>query len=373
MKKSIRAVLTLCVALSALTLAGSAGAAYSSAKLAVASLNPSASSGAVRIGAVVANSDDPTARVAIYIPNGYGLTSAAAGAKLGTVTATAAAADLGGAILPLTGELDAVDPNSLSASTKAGIALCLNGGTASQTWDLHLTAAGQTLDVPMLVVPAVPAEAASGYQAKLLVCLPPPDVPTGTPGRAQFGAKLLSATFGVSAITQPATAGDYKWTSVFTPYNPGVGTVNAAGTVETQSIQHVPTKLKLTYTKKRVVLIRNHVRKVGTLVRFSSAVTEGTTPAAATVVTKAGSKKVGGAKGSFIFIGKSVTLTASADLHKGAAVPTGAAAANGDLYYADLGAAACTKTAIFGGAPCVAATVGRSTPRASARVTGYTR
>src|SRR5439155_19040665 len=84
------------------TLAGSAGAAYSSAKLAVASLNPSASSGAVRIGAVVANSDDPTARVAIYIPNGYGLTSAAAGAKLGTVTATAAAADLAGAILPLT-------------------------------------------------------------------------------------------------------------------------------------------------------------------------------------------------------------------------------------------------------------------------------
>jgi len=366
-------VLTLCVALSALTLAGSAGAAYSSAKLAVASLNPSASSGAVRIGAVVANSDDPTARVAIYIPNGYGLTSAAAGAKLGTVTATAAAADLGGAILPLTGELDAVDPNSLSASTKAGIALCLNGATAAQTWDLHLTAAGQTLDVPMLVVPAVPAEAASGYQAKLLVCLPPPDVPTGTPGRAQFGAKLLSATFGVSAITQPTTAGDYKWTSVFTPYNPGVGTVNAAGTVETQSVQHIPTTLKLTYTKKRVVLIRNHVKKVGTLVRFSSAVTEGSSPAAATVVTRLGTKKVGGAKGSFIFIGKPATLTATADLHKGTPVPTGAAPTNGDLYYADLGASACTKTPIFGGAPCVAATVGRSTPKATVKIKGFTR
>jgi hypothetical protein len=373
MTKSIRAVLASCVALLALSVAGSADAAYTSARLAVASANPAATTGAVRIGAVVANSDDPTARVAIYIPNGYGLTAAAAGTKLGTVTATAAAADLGGAILPLTGELDAVDPSSLTAAQKAGVAACLNGATAAQTWVLHLTAAGQTLDVPMLVVTAVPAEAASGFQAKLLVCLPPPDVPAGTPGRAQFGAKLLSATFTASAITQPSGAGDYRWTSVLTPYNPGVGTVNAAGTVETQSIQHIPTKLALKYTKKRVVLVRGGKRRVGTLVRFTSAVTEGTAPATAAVVTKAGTRKVGGAKGSFIFAGKSVTLTSTAELHKGTAVPTGAAASNGDLYYADLGATACTKTAIFGGAPCVAATVARATPRASVRIAGYTR
>jgi hypothetical protein len=372
-KKLIRVVLAAGVAVTALSLAGSAIASYTTAKLVVASANPASTTGAVRIGAVVANSDDPTARVAIYIPNGYALGAPAAGTKLGDVTATAAAADLGGAILPLTGELDAVDPNSLPAASKQGISLCLAGATASQTWVLHLTAAGQTLDVPMLVVPAVPAEAASGYQAKLLVCLPPPDVPTGTPGRAQFGAKLLSATFTSSAITQPTAPGDYRWTSVFTPYNPGVGTVNAAGTVETQSIQHIPTKLALTYTKKRVVLVRNGKRTVGTLVKFSSAVTEGTTPAAAAVVTKAGTKKVGGAKGSFIFSGKSVTLTSTADLHKGTAVPTGAAPANTDLFYADLGGSACTKTAIFGGVGCVAATVGRSTPKASARIKGYTR
>jgi hypothetical protein len=158
-----------------------------------------------------------------------------------------------------------------------------------------------------------------------------------------------------------------------TPYNPGVGTVNAAGTVETQSIQHIPTKLALKYTKKRVVLVRGGKRRVGTLVRFTSAVTEGTAPATAAVVTKAGTRKVGGAKGSFIFAGKSVTLTSTAELHKGTAVPTGAAASNGDLYYADLGATACTKTAIFGGAPCVAATVARATPRASVRIAGYTR
>ena len=44
----------------------------------------------------------------IYIPTGYQIGTPAAGTKLGDVTATAAAADLGGAILPLTGELQAV-------------------------------------------------------------------------------------------------------------------------------------------------------------------------------------------------------------------------------------------------------------------------
>lgn len=370
MRNTISVAVAACAALAALALAGTALAAYTSPKLAA-----SVQGGGMRIGAVVANTDDPTARAAIYIPNGYTLSAPAAGAKLGTVTATAAAADLGGAILPLTGELDAVDPNTLTAAQKQGIAICLNGATASQTWVLHLTAAGQTLDVPMLVVPAVAQEAAVGYQAKLLVCLPPPDVPSGTPGRAQFGAKLLSATFGVSAITAPTTAGDSRWTAVFTPYNPGVGTVNAAGTVETQSIVHVPTKLTLKYAKTRVVTSKlvkgKRVKIVSTRVSFSSSATEAGQPAVGPITTTAGGKRVGGAKGSFTFKGAAVTLTATADLHKGTAVPTGAAPSNADLFYTDLGAGSCTKTPIFGGVPCVAATVARATPKASVRITGY--
>lgn len=378
MRKSTRAAVLACAAVSMLALASSALAAYTSPKLVVASLTPQAagSGGPVRIGAVVNNSDDPTARVAIYVPTGYTITTAAAGTKLGDVTATAAAADLGGAILPLTGELDAVDPNALTAAQKAGISLCLAGATASQTWVLHLTAAGQTLDVPLLVVPTAGPETSVG-QAKLLVCLPPPDVPVGTPGRAQFGAKLLTATFGVSAITQPAAAGDFTWTSLFTPYNPGNGTVNAAGSVETQAIKHIPTQVKLTYTKKKVTTFKKvkgkRVKSVSTKVSFSSSATESGKPATGTITTTAAGKKVGGAKGSFTFKGKSVTLTATADLHKGAAVPTGAAPTDTDLFYTDLGAAACTKSAIFGGLPCVAATVARSTPKASTRVVGYTK
>ncbi|MBA3844469.1 MAG: hypothetical protein H0X39_17940 [Actinobacteria bacterium] len=373
MKKSIRMALFACAVLSTLAFAGSALAAYTTPKLVVSSLTPQAtgSGGAVRIGAVVANTDDPTARVTIYVPTGYQLGTPAVGTKLGDVTATAAAADLGGAILPLTGELQAVAPNAAGA-TQCGVA-------ASQFWNLHLTAAGQTLDIPLYVAATSAAEQASGYQTKLVVCLPPPDVPVGTPGRAQFGAKLLSASFGVSAITQPIATGDYRWSSLFTPYNPGKGTANPAGTVETQSIRHIPTQLALnykrakvtTYTTKKVKGKRVRVKHVRTRVTFSSALTENGTAASGAITTVAAGKKVGAAKGSFIFTGKSVTVTATGVLHHDASVPTGQTAAASDLFYGDLGAAACTKSTAFGGLPCVDATVGSSAPHASVRIAGY--
>src|SRR3954452_1720269 len=179
MRKSIRAALLACAALSSLAFASSAFAAYTSPKLVVASLTPQAagSGGPVRVGVTVANTDDPTAKLQIYTPAGYKIATPPAGTKLGDVTAPAAAADLGGAILPLTGELQSV------AANPAGAAQC--GVAAAQYWNLHLTAAGQILDVPMYVVTASAGEQTAGYQAKLVVCLPPPDIPPGTPGRAQ--------------------------------------------------------------------------------------------------------------------------------------------------------------------------------------------
>jgi hypothetical protein len=363
-----------CAVFSTLAFASSAFASYAP-KLVVASLTPqTAGAGPVRIGAVVANADDPTARVQIYVPAGYQIGTPTAGTTLGNVTATAAAADLGGAILPLTGTLQAVAPNP------TGAAQC--GVSAAQYWNLQLSAAGQTLNIPLYVVTASAAETAAGYQAKLVVCLPPPDVPSGTPGRAQFGAKLLSASFGVSAITQPATAGDYRWSSLFTPYNPGKGTVNAAGTVETQALQHNPTELKLTVTKKKLTSYKTvtrsgkrvRVKVIRTRVTFSSAVTEnGQVASSATITTTAGGKKVGGAAGSFILTARSATVTATAAVNQASSVPTGQTAAPADLFYADLGAAGCTSSAALGGLPCVDATAGGSTLKSSVVVRKYLR
>src|SRR3954447_1668586 len=184
MRRTIRVATFVCAAVASLAFAGSAFAAFAP-RLVVSSASPQAAGGGgpTRIGVVVNNTDDPTAKVSIYIPTGYQVATAAAG-KLGDVTATAAAADLGGAVLPLTGELDAIAP---TAATTAAAAQC--GVSPSQTWNLALTAAERSRDTPVFVVAGATPEVAAGYQTKLVVCLPPPDVPVGTPGRATFGAK----------------------------------------------------------------------------------------------------------------------------------------------------------------------------------------
>jgi hypothetical protein len=378
MRRTIGLAVFAVAALSALGFASTAFASFAP-KLIVSSTP----TGTARIGVVVANTDDPTFRALFYIPNGYQIATPAAGSNLGAVTATASAADLGGAILPLTGSLLAVDPNTLTASQKATAAACLQGAAQSQTWDLRLTAAGQTLDVPLFVLPVSAPEAASGFQAKLQVCLPPPDVPSSNPNRATFGAKLLSATFTASAITKPAATGDYRWTSLWTPYTPAIGVPNAAGSVETQSIVHIPTQVSQTITKKKLTTYRTvrrngkrvRIKVIRTQVKFSATVdANGAAPTSVSITTTAAGKKVGGASGSFILAaGKSATVTSTALVNHDASVPTGQTATAADLFYSDLGAVACTKSAIFGGLPCVDATVGGDTIKASTVVVGYRR
>src|SRR5207302_1917715 len=95
-------------------------------------------------------------------------------------------------------------------------------------------------------------DATSGPEAsvgsyKLQVCLPPPDVPAGTPGRSAFGAKLFHAKLTLTNVfTTPSTPNIYWWRAVFTPYTPGAGTPNAAGTVEARSAALVPITVTLT-------------------------------------------------------------------------------------------------------------------------------
>ncbi len=360
----LRVVVVACTTLASLAFAGSALAAFSP-KLVV-----SGAAGSTRVGVVVGSSDDPTAQVAIYVPTTYRIGTPAPGTKLGNVTATAAAGDLGGIVLPLTGELDAVAP---TPATNAIAAAC--GASPSQTWDLHLTAQGQQLHIPLFVVATSAAEAAAGYSVKLDVCLPPPS-------QSPFGTKLLSATFTSSAILEPAAAGDLRWTSLWTPYNPGKDTPNVAGSVEVQSLRHVPVRLRTTvtrrklmsYTTRRIKGKRQRVTVVRTRVRFASRVTEnGNAASSAAITTRAAGTKVGGASGSFVLArGKSATVTATAILDSDSGpVPTGQPPTPGDLLFHDLGASGCVASAIFQGAPCSDATVGGQTVRSATRVTSY--
>jgi hypothetical protein len=352
MRATIRVAVLSAVLLAALAFAGSAFASFAP-KLTVKAAAPGTS-----VTVNVGNNDAPTAKVSIYVPAGYTLNPPALGAKLGDVVATASAADLGGAVLPLTGELDAISQSSLTATQQQQEANCLAGATPAAIWDLHLTAAGQTLDIPMFVLQTAGVEQTVGL-LKLVVCLPPPDVPASNPNRATFGAKLLSATFTTSALTAPTNTGTYRWTSLWTPYTPGAGTPNAAGSVETQSVVYVPTTASIKVTKKKLVSykrIRGKRHKiVKTLVKWSASATQGgqAVTTAVFVTTKNG-VRIGGSSGSFVLLKGSVTLATTATIPD-----------------QDLGAAGCVASPLFGGLPCIDATVGGTTAKATTKVTAY--
>jgi hypothetical protein len=207
--------------LAALIAVPSAIAAYTSAKLEVTQ-----TSAATTVKASLSPDDDPTASVRIFAPTGTQLTtSQAPGTVVGSVNALVKALDLGGADLPLAGQIVVAAPGQVSAAIQAA---CAGTATPLATWVLALTAAGQTLAVPAFLVPTSGAQAALG-PAYIQVCIGPPDVPAGTPGRATFGAKLYSVTASFTGVFGTVPAG--AWVAFWTPYTPGAGRPNVAGTV----------------------------------------------------------------------------------------------------------------------------------------------
>jgi hypothetical protein len=127
-------------------------------------------------------------------------------------------------------------------------------------WILALSVAGQSINLPVHVDQTAGPEAALGTY-KLVVCLAPSDVPQGTPGRSPNGAQLLEAVFTTNNIfTVPAGAG--VWKTITTPYTPGTGAPNVAGTVETRSVVSAGTvsiSKKITSVKKRLLRITGKV------------------------------------------------------------------------------------------------------------------
>ena len=213
------AVLAL-AALAALALAAVATAAYTTPRLTVTYLPGNVT----RIVASSSNADDATARAAIVIPNGSTLTSAAAGTKVGTAQAQVSALALGGALLPLSGDIIVAPPGAVAPATQAA---CTQGATPQLTLLLVLQAAGQTINLPAYVMPTSGAAQALGT-AQLVFCLPPPDIPVAQ-GGATFGAKFLSADLTLTGVIGPVAQG--AWVAFWTPWQPGTGQINAAGTV----------------------------------------------------------------------------------------------------------------------------------------------
>jgi hypothetical protein len=232
-----------------------AGNALATQKLEV-SQNSSPASVTIKVSQ--AQTDPQPAKIVIYVPAGYTPTlGQAVNTVIGTTTGNILARDLGNIPVPLSG--DVIVDNPANYLTNA-----CSPGTHAAVWLLRLSVLGQTIALPVYVDPTSGTETALGV-AKLQVCLGPADVPQGTPGRSPNGAQLLDATFTVNGALAPP-AGSARWIAFTTPYTPGTGVPNAAGTVETRSFVgpgSVSLTAKVTSKKKKRVTVSGVVSQSG--------------------------------------------------------------------------------------------------------------
>ena len=344
MRKRIRLGVGTVVALAALAFASQAFAAYTP-KLVV-----QMGTAGTTIHLTIPSTDDPTARLTFFVPAGTGVNlGATAGSTIGTLDAKAAAGALGGATLPLTGTVQAraADGTYLSSGVAVPLAkaatACTTTAVHGAFWVLVLSAAGQTLEVPLFVDPVTSGPLAAVVAATLSLCLPPSDIPEAL-GGAAFGAKVFEASFTVKGVFSPTT-GTNLWRLTGTPYNPGKGTPNAPATVETQSyvetgsvalgtIKRVLTKLAATFTAA------GKVTSSGTGAAAAVTISKGST---ATKVTTFARPAVSGA-GAF---------SAKFAVRRGAKLQRVYVRATATAPARDLDASACKATF---GIPCIGAT-----------------
>jgi hypothetical protein len=339
MGRNVRFGLLACAGLSTLALAATASAE----KLGVSS---TAVSGVVIHFSQPSGSPAP-AKVTIYPNPSYATGtqvqnfSQAPGTTIGTVSAKAIAGALGGATLPLTGSLivkgagDTYLSNGSPVPLATAAAACTGTATHTAFWVAQLTAAGQTLEVPIFVdaipltsgtdatgAPVPNPEAAAG-SAKINFCLPSPDVPP--PAGAAFGAHLFDAVLAIKGVWSGGS-NEYRWRAVVIPYTAGTATADPTKAVEIQGLE------------RRVGSVAASAKYSGLRAKVTGVVTEaGTAVAGAKVLIQGGRKAV------------RVTSNATGDFS--ATVPLRRRLAplkvTATVAERDLGAGACSLTPLF--------------------------
>ena len=197
----------------ALALAAPALAAFTP-RLDVSVPNGLNASGQVKIHTAVGPTDDTTARLVIYSPVRFTVNGGAVGSVIGTADARVRAGDLGGAIVPVPGDIEVRAPTGTALVSGVPVPLaqlattCTGTTTHTAYWVFKLTAAGNALELAAFFDLTTGAEQALGT-SKITFCLPPDDVPAGTPGRSPLGIKLVDSvlTFNRGVFTNPGDCG----------------------------------------------------------------------------------------------------------------------------------------------------------------------
>lgn len=248
MSRSIRLTVLGCAAALALAVTAIAAASYTpSMGIFQATYKPNGA-GTVTIVVAQEKADDPTAQIAIYAPLGYKATlTQAPGTQIGQVIADVQVLDLGPNVIPLTGPVKTDTPGNWVAQATA----CTGVPTHEAVWTLNAALPGQPPNViPVFVDHTTGAEAAFS-SLKMTVCFRDPTLPANDPRRSPNGTKFLDAAFSVKgAFTNSSSAGNQLWRSLFTPYTPGTGAPNKAGTREAQGVVPMPYRISIKRIRK---------------------------------------------------------------------------------------------------------------------------
>jgi hypothetical protein len=251
MRTSIRLLVVLCVSVAALMSANAAWAVYEP-NLRVATISNSLNTpSTLVVGIAQTPSDDATAKLDIFVPEGFNeQLTATPGTTIGAVSGAVIARNLGNAEIEFQGVVRADNP-----------ATYLNNPCTRQptphgaVWVLEVTIAGTPFRVPIYVdnVTTIP-----GVSARMQVCLAGP---VGTPN----GTQVLRAAFAVQGVFQnPPTRGVYTFSGLFTPYVAGSATPNPVGTVESRAIVPLPVSVTLrTQRRGRRVIVSGRINIPG--------------------------------------------------------------------------------------------------------------
>jgi hypothetical protein len=126
---------------------------------------------------------------------------------------------------------------------------CDNTGHAA-VWSMQVAVKDASpLTIPIFVDRTTGTETAFGSY-KLVICLRSPDLAPSEANRSTGGTKIDRFVLTLGGFTVPTARGNYRWHSLWTPYGPGSGNVNAPGTVEAQSIVQIPAGLLSLGAKK---------------------------------------------------------------------------------------------------------------------------
>lgn len=241
MRKSFRLALLVCASFVALAFAGQALATYKPSLTIEQTSYKLGAPFTADLFIVASQNDDPSAKLTIFSPVGYGVDlSKAPGTKVGSAVAIATIAALGGARYPLAGDVvvgNPADPVLMATSTK-----CTGSPTNQAVLVLNLSLQGQSpTPFPVFVNKTGPV---TTFQ----ICVPYPEISSTNPSGVRI--LLLDATIK-SVFTNAGTTNGYEWATVFTPYDPATKAPNPAGTVQWRTYVGLPSSLTLKKVKAK--------------------------------------------------------------------------------------------------------------------------